>query len=375
MRIETINVYTSSYPFVEPLSASKLHPELAGFEALIVELIAEDGTRGWGEFAPLGSFYSEAFAAGARAGVVEAAEYLVGLDAQAVRQNSREVGLRFRGHPYVKSALDMANCDLAARLAGCSLATWFGGVYGDYVDVYGVVIGSGVDQMASAAAGMTDAGARRLQVKVGGVDARAAADRLRSVLDACPPGTTIYCDANGRWTQFEALRFLQLTRGLDYILEQPCPTVRECAALRLSAEQPIVLDESIMGVRDVLETAQTSAADGVTIKISRVGGPSQAAHLRDLANDLGLMVSIEDTGGAAIDTSVMAHLSMSTPEEMRMHTSAWNHWLAPDALVSMPHVDRYRLYAPSGDGCGVDGGAVVTGLPVLTTTAGKPGKR
>ncbi|UXM93483.1 mandelate racemase/muconate lactonizing enzyme family protein [Paenarthrobacter sp. JL.01a] len=375
MRIDTINVYRSVYPFAEPLPASNLHPELAGFDATIVELIAEDGTKGWGEFAPLGSFYSEAFAEGAHAGVAQAAQHLIGRDAHAVRQNIREVDLRFRGHPYVKSALDMASCDLAARVAGCSMSTWFGGSYGDHIDVYGVVIGSAIDQMAAAAAAMTDAGAQRLQIKVGDVDAHVAADRLRAVLAACPPGITIYCDANGRWTQFEALRFLQLTRGLEYVLEQPCATVRECAALRMAATQPIVLDESIMGVRDVLEAANSSAADGITIKISRVGGPSRAAHLRDLANDLGLLVSIEDTGGAAIDTAVMAHLSMSTPVEMRMHTSAWNHWLAPDAQVSMPRVDRYRLFAPQGLGCGVSGESTVNGLPTHTISAGKSGQR
>ncbi len=48
-----------------------------------------------------------------------------------------------------------------------------------------------------------------------------------------------------------------------------------------------------------------------------LGGVTRAAALRDVAVELGLTVTVEDTGGATIDTAAMLHLSLSTPEPHR----------------------------------------------------------
>ena len=42
----------------------------------------------------------------------------------------------FKGHPYVKAALDMACKDLAARAAGVPLVTMLGGQYGERAELY-----------------------------------------------------------------------------------------------------------------------------------------------------------------------------------------------------------------------------------------------
>ena len=73
MHIETIRAYRVLQPFVDgPYSMSKGRIADA-FDAVIVDITADNGLTGWGEMAPLGNFYSPAFAAGARAGVAEIA--------------------------------------------------------------------------------------------------------------------------------------------------------------------------------------------------------------------------------------------------------------------------------------------------------------
>ena len=86
----------------------------------------------------------------------------------------------------------------------------------------------------------------------------------------------------------------------------------------------------------------------MTIKIARVGGVGPAALLRDVAVDLGLPVTVEDTGGSDIDTAAMAHLSLSTPEELRIHTVDFNAWVTVGNATGMPPAEGGQLRAPDG---------------------------
>ena len=94
---------------------------------MVVAVATAGGATGWGEMAPLGSFYSAAFAAGARAGVAELAPQLLGLDAAQPRLLANRMAELLRGHPYVRSAIDMACWDAAARERGQPLCEALGG--------------------------------------------------------------------------------------------------------------------------------------------------------------------------------------------------------------------------------------------------------
>jgi len=259
----------------------------------------------------------------------------------------------FKGHPYVKSAIDMACCDLAARAAGVPLVTMLGGQEGDTVALYKVVTHGPVDDMARLAVRITGEGFDRIQVKVGG-DVHGDIDRVLAVSAAVPKGTTIFCDANAGWTPFQARQFAMATRGLDYVFEQPCATIDDCLSVRRAADRPMVLDEAVQGLEDLLDIQRKGAADGVTLKISRLGGVSRTARLRDLAVDLGLMVTVEDTGGAEIDTAAMAHLSLSTPEEKRLHSIAFHEWVTVKTALNAPPLVGSRMGVPEGAGLGIE---------------------
>ena len=74
MRIRTIKAYRMLQPFIDgPYKMSKGR-QADAFDAVIVSLTSDNGLTGWGEMAPLGTFYSEAFAAGAEAGIAEIAQ-------------------------------------------------------------------------------------------------------------------------------------------------------------------------------------------------------------------------------------------------------------------------------------------------------------
>ncbi|HEY1480284.1 MAG TPA: mandelate racemase/muconate lactonizing enzyme family protein [Gaiellales bacterium] len=361
MQIAEARAYRQWQPFVDGTYACS-GGVAEGFDSTIVELVAADGTTGFGEAAPLGAFYAEAFPAGIRAGVTELLPLTIGADARTPRALLHTLDRAMMGQRAAKAAIDMATCDLAARLAGVPLCAALGGRHGDSVDLYRSIVGDDPAVMAERARAHVADGYRRIQVKVG-ADPLDDAERLRAVHKAVGNGIALVCDANGSWSSAAALRFLQRTRDLDYALEQPCTSLPECALVRARCERPLVLDESIVDLESLLAARQIAGCDAVTIKLARVGGVSRAALLRDVACELGLLVTIEDTGGSDIATAAMAHASISTPAQRRLHTVDFNAWVTVANASGMPAPRDGGLGVPDGPGLGVEVDAASLGAP------------
>ena len=219
--------------------------------------------------------------------------------------------------------------------------------------------------MAATAARIVAEGFGRLQVKVGG-NVRDDIERVHAVAAAVPKGTVIFCDANAGWTPFQALQFVDATRDVDYVFEQPCTSLDENAVgpARRSASRWSSTNPSA-SLDDVLAIHRRGLADGLTLKISRLGGVTRTRLIRDVAVDLGFMITVEDTGGAEIDTAAMAHLSLSTPEERRLHAIAFHEWVTVRTASNAPPVTGSRMGVPDGPGLGIDVLPELLGAPFL----------
>ena len=361
VRIVRVAAYRQLQPFRDGPYVCRGQSE-DGTDSTIVVLESDEGLVGVGEMAPLGAFYAPAFAAGTRAGVAELAPALLGLDPREPRRVRRRLDHAMLGQPNVKSALDMAVHDLAARAAGVPLCTYLGGRFGESVALYRSVSQDAPEAMARSAAAYVAAGYGRIQIKVGGEPSEDV-ERVHAVRAAVPAGVVLFCDANGAWTTGQARAFLRETTGLEITLEQPCMSYADCRALRAQCPHPLVLDECIDSLAALLAAHRDGVADGVTIKIARVGGVGPAALLRDVAVDLGLPVTVEDTGGSDIDTAAMAQLSLSTPEDLRIHTVDFNAWVSVGNASGMPPAEGGRLRAPDGAGLGVEARLDALGEP------------
>ncbi|HEY3766127.1 MAG TPA: mandelate racemase/muconate lactonizing enzyme family protein, partial [Gaiellales bacterium] len=333
----------------------------------IVAVDTDEGVTGWGEMAPLGAFYADAFAEGARAGIAVLAPHVVGADPAQPRRIVQLMDAAMRGQPYVKSALDMACWDATARLHGQPLCEALGGRFGAAVDLYRSISPAPLDAVVERARAYVGDGYRRLQIKVGG-DPAADAARLAAVRDAVGPGIVLFADANGGWTTAAARRFMRATEAIDHTLEQPCATLEECALVRPHCDHPLVLDESIVSLPELVRARREAGADGVTIKLARVGGVTRAAALRDVAVELGMTVTVEDTGGATIDTAAMLHLSHSTPEPNRAHTVDFTDWVTIANADGLPEPEGGRRAAPAAPGLGVTVRVEALGEPFFRTS-------
>ena len=93
------------------------------FDSTVVAVETDDGRVGHGEVCPLGPAYLPSYAAGARAGIAEIAPQLLGADPTALDQLNRRMDAALTGHPYVKTAIDMAAGTCSARLSACRCAS------------------------------------------------------------------------------------------------------------------------------------------------------------------------------------------------------------------------------------------------------------
>ncbi|MCU1359214.1 MAG: ykfB, partial [Ilumatobacteraceae bacterium] len=242
-----------------------------GFDSTIVRIDTDDGLSGWGEMAPLGSFYDPSFVGGAREGLRILAPLAIGRDPRQHTTLTTLFDQQLNGHPYAKSALDMAAWDVTGRAAGMPLAELLGGRHADTVPLYRSVSQDSPQAMAQRAAKYVADGYRRIQVKVG-LDPRQDIERMEAVLDVLPAGTVVYADANAAWTPADARIFVRATRHLDYVLEQPCAGHQANMTVRAACDRPFVLDESIDSLASLLRAHGDGLIDGITIKIARVGG-------------------------------------------------------------------------------------------------------
>jgi L-alanine-DL-glutamate epimerase-like enolase superfamily enzyme len=364
MRITRIRAWRQDQPFRDGPYRCSGGRSADGFESLIVALDAGTEVRGWGEMSPLGAFYDPAFAAGARAASLEIGPLLLGEDAAQPAALLRRMDRHMNGHPYAKSAFDMAAWDALARASGLPLVSLLGGRYGTSVDLYRSISQEDPARMAARARRYIAEGYRRLQVKVG-LDPDEDIARIFAVREAVGDRVPLFADANGGWTTFQARRFLRATRSLDYVLEQPCASYAECKALRGDCDRPLVLDESIDTLAALVQAHTDQVADGITIKIARVGGVTTARLMRDVAVALGMMVTVEDTGGADIDTAAMLHLSLSTPIEHRLHTVDFHNWVTVSNATGLPETIDGTLGIGAGPGLGISVREEALGAPFL----------
>ena len=360
-------MYRQWQPFAEGTYTCSGGRSATGFDSSVVRLETSDGHVGWGEMAPLGSFYDPSFAEGARAGLALLAPLVLGADPRVPASLHRRLDLHLNGHPYAKSALDMACWDLAGRATGQPLVDLLGGRdsgAADEIDLYRSVSQDTPEAMAATARRLVADGYRRLQVKVG-LRPDDDVERIEAVADAVPSGTVLYADANAAWTAADARRFVLATQGLAYTLEQPCGSFEANLAVRSACDRPFVLDESIDSLDALLRCRSAGLVDGITIKIARVGGVTPARLVRDVAVELGLEVTVEDTGGAQIDTAAIAHLAIGTPAASRTHTVDFHRWVTVANGSFDLECRNGVMTLPSGAGLGVEVDEAVLGEPLV----------
>src|SRR4026207_1139062 len=202
MKIVRIFAYQVDLPLHETTYKWSGGKSVTAFDSTRGGVESYSGLIGYGEVCPLGPFYLPAYAEGVRAGLRELGPHLLGEDPRQLARLNRKMDSAFKGHPYVKSGIDIACWDILGQATGMPVCELLGGRYGEDVHLYRAISQESPEQMAAGVASYRAEGYLRFQLKVGG-DPEVDIARIRSVAAKLQPGDRLVADANTGWVQHD----------------------------------------------------------------------------------------------------------------------------------------------------------------------------
>lgn len=353
MRIAEIHIFRRDLPVVGgSFATARIHAST--LDTTIVELVTDSGLSGYGETCPLGPVYQPAHAFGARAALQELAPHLLGMYPLQIGCVRRSMDHALAGHSYAKAAIDIALWDLAGKAYGARVCDLLGGATAEQIPTYysiGVVPPEEAVQIATER--QAD-GYRRIQLKVGGRPIQADIEAVRAVAAALDAGVALVVDANRGWTTRDTVMASEAWRDLPLVLEQPCDTLAEIATLRGRLHHPVYVDEAAEDLPTILRIVGEGLADGLGLKVTRVGGLSTMRAIRDVCEARNVPITSDDAWGGDIIAAACLHLGATV--EPRLLEGVW---------VAAPYIDGHDdvdggiapqngyLRLPNGHGLGI----------------------
>jgi L-alanine-DL-glutamate epimerase-like enolase superfamily enzyme len=352
MKIVRIAAYRVDLPLNEGRYSWSGGKSVDVFDSTVVRVETDTGLVGHGEVCPLGPFYLPAYAEGVRAGIKELGPHLIGEDPTQLGKLNRRMDAALKGHPYVKSGIDMACWDILGQASGLPVCVLLGGRYSEDFVLYRAISQESPDAMAAKVAGYRAEGYRRFQLKVGG-DPDVDIARIKAVAKLMEPGDKLIADANTGWLPHEAARVVRAVRDVDVYIEQPCLSYEECLSIRRRTDHPFILDENIDGLDVLLRARADLAMDVVNLKISKLGGLTKTKQARDMCISLGVAMTLEDSWGGDIVTAAISHLAHSTPPEFLFTATDFNSYVTVSIADGAPKRVKGRMSASTAPGLGI----------------------
>ena len=287
MKITSIRAYQVDLPLHEGSYKWSGGNSVTVFDSTVVEVQTDAGITGYGEVCPLGPAYLPAYAAGVRTGLKEIGPKLIGLDPRDLGVLNQRMDQALRGHPYVKSGIDVACWDILGKASNLPVYVLLGGAQQQDIKLYRAISQEAPEEMARKIAGYRGQGYTKFQLKVGG-DPDTDIERIKACAEKLKPGNVLVADANTGWLMHQAARVVDAVKDVDVYIEQPCMTYEECRAIRDRTARPFILDEVIDSQAMVLKAAQDRAADVINLNIA-VSAQSKGETLLDTVNNLSAM--------------------------------------------------------------------------------------
>ena len=363
MKIKRIAVYRVVLPYtrgVYHLSGGRTYTE---FDVTVVSITTDEGLTGWGESTPFGANFVAAHALGVRAGIEEIAPHLIGENPLAIDRINDFMDDILKGHPHVKSGLDIACWDLLGKATGLPVCTLLGGSTEGSMKVISSVPAEDPADMVAYVEQLRQKGYRSHSIKVGSTVELDIA-RIEAVMKARKPGELYLVDVNCGWTLDTAL---QVSDGLQvggFCYEQPCATLREIRSFKRRTGLPVMLDESADTMETLLQVIADDGTDAINLKIAKVGGLTQAKRWRDVCSAAGLTLSIQDPAGSSISFAAVVHLGQSIPGKILRDVLDVREITDGEIASGTPVVTNGMVRTREAPGLGIEPLTDVLGAPV-----------
>ncbi len=216
-----------------------------------------------------------------------------------------------------KAAVEMALFDLWAQQLGVPLCRALGGAPTTLHTDLTISLNS-IEQMLLDVDTALARGFMALKIKLG-TDLDTDLERVRLIHARVSGRAALRLDANQSWTARQTVSLLNaLERSgiVPELIEQPVPA-HDLAGMKFVRERvatPVMADESVFDVPQLLRLLEMQAADIVNIKLMKSGGISGALRLADLCAEHGLECQIGCMLESALGVAAAAHVAAARPK-------------------------------------------------------------
>ena len=320
---------------------------------LLVEVMDESGNTGWGESTAFHApwYNEETFQTNLH--IIK--DFLIPLLLNRNINHQDEVSAIFspiRKNNMAKAAIEGAVWDLYAKRNSLPLSQALGGTFKN-IEV-GVSIGlqKSSDELISVVKNYVQAGYKRIKVKI-----KPGSDiSLISALREAFPELPLMADANSAYTLDDIEIFRQLDQYNLLMIEQPLgyDDIVDHSKLQREIKTPICLDESILSLEDVKKAIELGSAKVINIKISRVGGLTEAKKIHDYCLEKNIPVwcggMLEAGIGRAHNIALASLPNFTFPGDTSSSSRYWEEDIITPEVVAK---DGY-ITVPIGYGIGYE---------------------
>lgn len=354
LKIARIEVYQVDLPYSGGTYHLSGGRKYTSFDATLVCITTNTGIEGWGESTPFGANFIASHALGVRAGIAEIAPYLIGLDPRHVDRINDAMDAALAGHEHAKTALDVACWDIFGKAVNMPVCDLLGGRTSAALPVISSIGHGTPSDMCTRVDTYRKRGYKRHSIKIAADSPAADAARITACLADARPEEFFLVDANGGLTVESALRTLRLLPpGLDFVLEAPCATWRECVSLRRRTDVPIHFDELATTDVSLVQMIADDGVEGIGLKISKAGGLTRARRQRDIGLAAGYTFCVQETTGSDVAFAAIVHFAQTVPERLlRCVLESRDMVTVKTADGNFPVTDGY-VRAPSEPGLGI----------------------
>lgn len=318
MVIRDIVVRQLKLPLVKPYRVSfRTYTE---FEPIVVEMVAEDGSVGWGEaYVPAGSTAESAESAW---------QFCCGQAARLTGKSALEI------HEHLDREVPAAPFASCAMLSALAMVTRHSALVTSeelriplLVPVSATTREAIVPEIEERLA----QGYRTFKVKVGW-EVDTDLQRVRWVQEALRGRAMLTMDANRGYDLEQGMRFASNLDPEGIVLfEQPCEADEWDANAKVArvSTVPLMLDESIRNEQDIDRAASLENVKFVKMKLKRVGGVERALRSMKRAQDLGLGICLGD----GVATEIMCWTEACVSRGFLSKAGDMNGFLKPKARL------------------------------------------
>jgi O-succinylbenzoate synthase len=280
--LASVELYLVRLPLVRPFTTSshtKTH-----LDHILMRVRDRDGAEGWGECASASDPYYCSETSETSWHILR--DFLVPGVLGVAWTHPDEAANTWqlvRGNRFAKAGLEMACWDLFTRSRDEPLAAALGGTRPEIHSGVSLGIEPTVTGIIEQIEHYLDQGYKRIKMKIGpGRDLA----YLRAVRERWPD-VLLMADANSAYTldNPEHVAALQALDDLNLMMiEQPLgdDDIVDHARLQAKLKTPICLDESIHSLDDARKALDLGSCRIINIKVSRLGGLSEARRVHDL---------------------------------------------------------------------------------------------